>query len=201
MLSNYGVEAILCSNLKHPYALTYEHRKLFAERIELYDFFWYAEDDLLIQDFNLIWYFDVLESMWPNGCSAFVRTESRSDGTLVHTDSLSVVRRNAHQLLCLESRKFLVMDNQYHACWGLPQDLLKYLIKEEKYSIIENSNMMREHAASFLIWTLGKPGWIEISDNAAIHSNCMIKHLSNNYVNMPGTQHGKIAIDGIIILS
>ena len=80
------VEVITGLPAKNPKSLPFAHKRIFAERLEAYDLFLYAEDDILITQRNLHAYLRASQVLPPDRLANFFRTESDATGKLYFPD-------------------------------------------------------------------------------------------------------------------
>src|SRR4051812_20376066 len=67
---------------KNPWSLPFPHKKVFAERLEHYDFFVYSEDDMLMTETNLRALMKVNEVLRDDEIAGFLRSEKGQNGAV-----------------------------------------------------------------------------------------------------------------------
>jgi len=181
----------LHENLKHPFHLTWQHRKHFKENIDNYENFMYVEDDMLLPYENYLNYLENFKLLWPRAIPSFVRIETNGSGEEFITDA---TERQKLEIAFIEGKHFTTLKNPYHAFWIMPA-------KELKETMTANFNRLhesRETAASYPMWELLKTPLVEI-ENGQISKKCYSYHLPNNYTLSKESQFAKIKPNEIFI--
>ncbi len=184
---NYDkIKVFVHQNLKHPFHLTWCHRKHIIENIDNYENFMYIEDDMMIYFENYLNYLINFKTLYPKYVPAFVRIEEKNGEEFISDiptkqplDSIFIGDKFFHAF------PFPI---NYHAFWIMPQKELKESIKENFVQETEG----REFAAMYVGWELGKKALVEL-DKGLISKKCYSYHLPNNYV------EGKIKPEEIFI--
>jgi hypothetical protein len=176
--------------LEHPYHLTYMHRKHFLDNIDVYDYFMYVEDDMLIPYDAFNEYINNFDVLWDMGSvPSFIRIESYKNKQFA-TD---IINKQMIEPIIVNGKTFGTLSEPYHAFWIMPQKQLKESIN----SNFTKLNTSRENAASYPMWTLNKRPLIRIENNK-ISELCYSYHLANNYAPNPDTPFGKIEVKDIL---
>jgi hypothetical protein len=178
--------------LKHPYGLTWMHRRHFKSKIDLYDVFMYIEYDMKLPYQNYKNYLENFELLWPDGVPALFRIEEK-DGSLYNTEVSETQIYSKSNIKHIGNKQFIHSLRHplpYHAMWICPSKYLKEIMPPD-FVRIERS---REKAASFLIWEMLKNGHIEI-EKERVSPKTFVYHLPNNYSHDPTSSYGKITID------
>jgi hypothetical protein len=191
-------------NLIHPHYLTWMHRKIMNENLENFSHFMYIEDDIFLPFENYQDYLIKLDYLWPNYIPSFVRLEQK-DETYYNADAISVTKIKNKDILSINNKKFILLNNPYHGFWIMTQEILK---KYKLPNFTIDQKWIRESAASYGLspgnhpsacWKspdIQKKGLVEIVDYK-ISSKCYSYHLPNNYINN-NSKFGKIKLENII---
>ncbi|WP_018316138.1 bifunctional 2-polyprenyl-6-hydroxyphenol methylase/3-demethylubiquinol 3-O-methyltransferase UbiG [Bradyrhizobium sp. WSM2793] len=75
-----AVECLVGLPTKDPWSLPFLHKKLFLDRLNLYDLFIYSEDDILITEENISAFLDVGSALKEDEIVGFLRVEYGPDG-------------------------------------------------------------------------------------------------------------------------
>jgi hypothetical protein len=179
-----NIQVLVYKSLTHPWILTWQHRESFQENIDKYDFFFYTEDDMIIPFSHLQKYFDRMNSLWPHQVASFVRFEPLNDKVKLCVDAISKSKRLYSQII---QEKFLNLNNDYCACWGMERDMLKesFALKEFLFSSSISPCNIRIFASSWPTLQLQKVGYIELDSSFLIKPYCMIQHATRNYIRFP----------------
>lgn len=197
-------------NLDHPHKLAWCHRKTILNKIDDFDYFYYTEDDILLPYENFLSYFDKFDYLWEKGfIPSFVRIEKDNTGQTYNTDAFFPTKVPEDEILLLDNKRYITLDNPYHGFWLMPQKQLKTNI--HKFSLhTKEKKWIREIAASFGIkpgtcpyacWKsndLQKKSLIEINKENKVDSSCWSYHLPNNYYNNYQFRYGKIPLEEIV---
>lgn len=200
---SFHVDLVILSNLKkqlapdievlvglpnrNPWSLPFLHKKVFADRLELYDLFVYSEDDMLITEKNLRSFLEVTAVLREQEIAGFLRIEHGSRGNVnypevhghFHWDPTSVRSRGAYTLANFT--------NEHAAFYVLTQSQLRKCIRSGGFLVDphEGKYDLPCSAATDPYTQCGFEKLVPIShlDNFTIH------HLSNKYI-------GKMGVDG-----
>ncbi len=172
---------------KNPWSLPFAHKKLFVNKLEDYDLFIYAEDDILITEANVRAFLDATRVLREDEVAGFFRVEKGPDGMVSYPEAHS-----HHHWVTTSVRKRGVytlaeFTNEHAACYMLTQAQLRKAINsggfdvaphEEKYDLLCT-------AATDPYTQCGLTKLIPVShiDDFTVH------HMSNKYV-------GRIGVDG-----
>lgn len=206
---NSRIKTVVHDRLLDPFHLAWAHRKHFKREMDYYDVFMYVEDDILVPYENYLNYLDVFKIVWPNYIPSFVRTEEK-DGQLYCADALIRTRVREADILVFKGRRFITLDNPYHAFWVMPRDALKESMNCDFEKIYEGNKWIREIAASYGLmpgkrpcvrwgsYDIQKIGLVEVDRDMKISNLCFVKHTTNKYINDCEFNFGKIQIERII---
>jgi len=190
------------------FSLTWKHRHHMLEKINDYDIFIYIEDDILLPFENYKNYLENFYSLWPNYIPSFIRIETKNED-LYNTDAFVKTKFSSKEIISLNNKRFICLDNPYHAFWIMPKKELKESINQNFTKIIE-SMWMREAAASFGLkpgtcpyacWPsndIQKKGLVEITLRNKVSPMCYSYHLPNNYIDDYRVKFGKIKVEKIL---
>jgi hypothetical protein len=178
------VHVVVVQHLLHPHHLTWQHRKYMQDHQEGHDVVMYAEHDMLIMYDQICNYLHNLMHVWPEYVPGFLRYERSRDGTPYAVDVKKIQRK-----LVTLNHTYVVTHRTYQACWLLPTMLLKSVMLHDFCKIPASIDLTREHAASFVTWSLRKPVLLQMMTHQEISPNSCIYHASNKYVNDATQQH------------
>jgi hypothetical protein len=166
------------------------HRRHFLDNIDVYDYFMYVEDDMLVPYNAFNEYINNFDTLWDMGCvPSFIRIEAYNDRQFA-TD---IINKQNIEPIIVNDKTFATLSEPYHAFWIMPQKQLKESINSK----FTDLNTSRENAASYPMWTLNKNPLIRIENNE-ISELCYSYHLANNYAPNPNTPFGKIEVKNIL---
>jgi FAD/FMN-containing dehydrogenase len=187
-----NIQVFVHQNLKHPFHLTWCHRKHIKDSIDHYENFMYIEDDMYVPFENYLNYLENFKILYPKYVPSFVRIEEANGDKFIsdipekqRLDSINVGGKWFHRL------PFLM---NYHAFWIMPQKELKESMKPN----FEQYTDGREFAAMYVGWELGKPTLIEL-EKGLISKKCYSYHLPSNYALSKESKNGKIKPEDIFI--
>lgn len=190
------------------FSLTWMHRRHILENINNYDVFMYIEDDIFLSFENYKNYLENFYNLWPNYIPSFVRVEVK-DEELYNTDAFVVTKILQKDIIHFNDKRFVFLDNPYHAFWIMPKKELKESINSNFTNVIRDM-WLRESAASYGLksgtcpyacWPsndIQKIGLVEITDKNKISPMCYSYHLPNNYIDEHRVKFGKIKLDNIL---
>jgi hypothetical protein len=206
MKEKYGDKPITCfvhTNLVRNFDLTWKHRQHFIENIDNFDWFLYAENDMFIPRANFLNYkikFPILIKY--NAVPAFIRVEiNDKDNQFYISDCIRINYFNDSNIPLINNKKYVQLDNPYHAFWILPQYYLKNKIHDQLF-VKEISNYFDakhfpELGASYPMWQLGLKPLVELNSNNKIDPICWSFHLGNVSIHSD-TPYGKIRVSDIV---
>lgn len=203
------IEIFIHEKLSHPFFLTWTHRDHFIKKINEYEVFMYVEDDILVPYENYINYLKNFDLLWPNYIPSFIRIEEK-EGIFYNADCFYRTIAREKNIVKIENKKFIELDNPYHGFWIMPREPLKQSINEHFACVTEEKTWIREIAASYGLkpskkryakWKskdIQKPGLVELSEDYKVSNLCYSYHLTNKYINDQRFNFGKIKVDKII---
>lgn len=202
------IKTFVHDNLDHPFHLAWMHRRHIKREIRNFDVFMYIEDDMFLPYENYKNYLHLFDLLWPRFIPSFIRTEEK-DGWLYCADAFVKTRIRRNDVVELRGRRFVTLDNPYHAFWIMPQKALAETMNDNFETIYERT-WMREIAASYGLlpgkkhyacWPSYDPQWrglVEIDDKMRVSNLCCARHTTNKYINSNAFNFGKIRLDKII---
>lgn len=183
---NYGpgVEVRVGLPSKNPFSLPFAHKQLFYERMNDYDLFIYAEDDMLVTQRNVESFLRVSEALEDDEVAGFLRFERDPEGKMSYPD----VHLNYHwEPSSVRSRANFTLaffTNEHAACYMLTRPQLERAIKSGGFLVApyEGEYQMREAAATDPYTRCGLTKLICIShiDDFLLH------HMPNKYIGQLG---------------
>ncbi len=203
-------DVVVPTLLGHPYLLTWTHflpfRRLIAED-ETVTHFLYVEDDILIQPHNVAYWLHGREALRTSGLyPSFLRYELKDGEPLPYSSDVM-------SITSIDDLPQVTIDTGYAYC-NLPfpyQGTYLYdreLMREHLDGRSSNPDFgqwgIRERAAQGLTFQNVPPGFTSRNlvgynlDRCEIDPDCLVHHLPNNYVTMPGTELGKTLVRDII---
>lgn len=175
-----------------PHSLTWAHRERFAQHQDEFDYFLYAEDDILITERNLMAWIEANEALGNDETlvPAFFVRETAPDGRpnypQVHASfhwAPPVIEAGAH--------RFCHFTNVHPACCMLSQRQLKRAIASGKYVAGPHWSgpyATRELACSGAFYECGLTSLVDLS---RFHE-MTVEHLPGNYVGVLGVGREEI---------
>lgn len=195
-----NIDVVVHDELDHPYLLTWMHRRHFKKDINEYDYFMYAEDDMIVKEESFNEYIKNFNLVWPRYVPSFIRVEEL-DGVKYNVDSTEVEVATKNNIIRVDGKTFLSLKYPYHAFWIISKDPLRKSLNRAftRPKFLDNKyTMCRELAASYPMWQLFKKPIVMLDSRHQIDERCFSFHISNNYSNDPSTLHGKIQVDQLI---
>jgi 2-polyprenyl-3-methyl-5-hydroxy-6-metoxy-1,4-benzoquinol methylase len=180
----FGTECLVGLPARNPLSLPFAHKKLFADRRDLYDLFIYSEDDILITERNLRAWLNVNALLAPDEIAGFLRVEFGSNGELnypdvhahFHWDPSSVRRRDNYTLAHFT--------NEHAACYVLTREQLHRALISGGFDVApyEGKYDLACTAATDPYTQCGLTKLIPVShlDEFTVH------HMSNRYIGKMG---------------
>tara|TARA_B100000029_G_scaffold482605_1_gene532901 strand:+ start:578 stop:1591 length:1014 start_codon:yes stop_codon:yes gene_type:complete len=201
----------------HPFLLPWAHFDIMKKKVanDKFTHFLFIEDDILISKKNVIYWVKSREALRPfNLIPAFLRTElKKSENNVYSTDALKKVKFDQMPKV-FSSQNDLAFtnvgkDSSYQGCYFMDKDLmLEHLngpSSQPDYGFfkkeIRENFPTREKANLGLMYADVPFGFLNrhvvpVSINKKkVYDYCLIKHLSNRFVNDENSKHGKIKIN------
>jgi len=187
----------VADDLLHPFHLAWQHRRYIQDHLGEYDVVMYVEHDMMITGDQVDNYLENIQHMWPDYCPALVRYETSCNGDMVAVEAAawSINKLKFVELNAMYADVGLL----YSACWILPTVLLQQVINNSFCTMDAPVWGIREHAASFVNYTLKKPLLLQLMPGEMrISPLCLIHHASNKYVNLSNSCFGKTKISELL---
>jgi hypothetical protein len=94
-----GAEVLVGVPTRDPYSLPFAHRRLFADNLDQYDLFIYAEDETLLTQRNIHAFLDLQQELGDTEILGFMRSETCADGTGYRVDGMSPMRATVDSMI------------------------------------------------------------------------------------------------------
>jgi 2-polyprenyl-3-methyl-5-hydroxy-6-metoxy-1,4-benzoquinol methylase len=120
---------------KNPWSLPFGHKQLFAERIDEYDLFIYAEDDILISQQNIEAFLLASEILPDNLLPGFVHGETDDAGNLYYDPIHSHFHWDPASVGTTGDYTFAFYTNEHSACFLLTREQLKRAIQSGGFMV------------------------------------------------------------------
>lgn len=184
------IQVVVHDNLKHPFHLTWMHRQHIKYNINNYDNFMYLEHDMYLPFKNYLNYLDNFKILFPACIPSFIRIEELNHEKYI----VDVTHKQRFTEYYIEDKKFINLNEPYHAFWIMPQ---KELLENINPNFVRVSTI-REEAAYYPMQDLQKMALVEVENNN-ISNKCYSYHLTNNYVNLKNSPYAKIKVKDLFI--
>ena len=123
-----GVEVVVGLPTNDPRSLPFAHKRIFAERLERYDLFIYAEDDNLITQRNIDAFLHATDILPKNELAGFLRTETDSEGKLYFSEPHEHYHWDASSVCSRGEYTFAFHTNEHSGCYVLTREQLRSAI-------------------------------------------------------------------------
>jgi SAM-dependent methyltransferase len=120
-----GVEVVVGLPDKNPWSLPFTHKRLFSERIDQYDLFIYAEDDILITQRNIEAFLRATTALPADVIAGFVHAEKDDSGSLYFDPVLSHFHWDPASVRSAGDYTFAFFTNEHSACFLLTREQLR----------------------------------------------------------------------------
>lgn len=171
--------------------LTHTHKQIFTQNIELFDYFLYIEDDILLRECSVDLFMEEAKILPSNFVCGFLRYEYKKDDEeycylidchpehSIHRRGNGIIRTNYQ----IAGNDYLELHNVHQGCYLLSREQLLFVIKGGLYFHDHRSGGyagILESAASDVYF---RCGIVKVTPRNKIN-NLLIHHLPNKYVNM-----------------
>ena len=183
---DYGNDVRVLTGLpsKDPWSLPFGHKKLFAENVDRYDLFIYAEDDTLIRKENILAFLRATDTIGDEFVPGFVRYELYPKAKKNYPD----VRDNYHwvpgSVRTSGEYIFAKFSNDHSACYILTQAQLRKALASGGFLVLPHSGRYD------LICAAGTDPYTQCGFRRIVCLSHLrefeLHHLSNAYVNRVG---------------
>jgi hypothetical protein len=208
--STYQLEILAPKLLGHPYLLTWCHQQIFKDRIKedtTTSHFMYIEDDIVITPENIEYWLEGREILRSVGLiPSFLRYErSARNSEMFATDLTRKVNPLIAPKACLDSKEYAYMNlpQPYQGMYLLDRELMEEHLNSSSSSPDFGPWPIREKATQGITFlNVPRPyssrNVIGYSiSTKAIDKRSLIHHATNNYVDDPGSQLGKVPINNL----
>lgn len=122
------VEVVVGLPSKNPKSLPFAHKKIFADRLELYDLFVYTEDDILITGRNMKALLQASSVLRNDELLAFVRSECDAQGNIYYPDVHAHYHWDPASASGKDGYTFARFTNLHSGCYVLTREQLRRAI-------------------------------------------------------------------------
>lgn len=171
---------------RNPRSLPFAPRSLFADRIDSYELFIYAEDDTLITDRNVEAFLESAKTLEENEIAGFLRHEVGEDGRTFVSTVHSHFHWDVSSVRTRGGRTYARFTNEHSACFMLTRRQLRRAIDSGGFLVGPHAGRyaMLESAATDPYTQCGLLKLICVSDPR----DFIVKHLPNKYVGTMGLE-------------
>ena len=179
-----GAEVLVGVPTRDPYSLPFAHRRLFADNLDQYDLFIYAEDDTLLTQRNILAFVDLQRELGDSEILGFMRSETSPDGTDYIVTINHHFRWLPESVVQRGSGLFAEFSNQHSGCFIATRKQLGRAIASGGFLVPPRSVMygMLETAASDIYTQCGLRRLISLSRI----DEFIVPHLANKYYSRMG---------------
>lgn len=147
---DFGPDIQVIAGLPHknPRSLPFAHKQIFADRMESYDLFIYAEDDNLITQQNIDGFLRAANALPETELAGFLRTERDSNGQLYFSEPHNHFHWDPSSVCSRGEFTFAFYTNEHSGCYMLTREQLRRAIRSggfllpfyhEKYPPLETA--------------------------------------------------------------
>jgi len=179
-----GAEVLVGVPTRDPYSLPFAHRSLFADNLNNFDLFIYAEDDTLLTQRNVDAFLDLQRNLGDLEILGFMRSETSADGTDYIVSVNHHFRWLPDTVVQRGSGLFAEFSNQHSGCFMATRRHLAHAIDSGGFLVPPRSRMygMLETAASDIYTQCGLRRLISLSRV----DDFIVPHLANKYYSRMG---------------
>jgi len=169
--------------------LTHTHKQIFTQNLELFDYFLYIEDDILLKESSVDLFMENINILPHNMVLGFLRYEYKKDSDymyLIDCHPEHSVHRGGKQIIrtnyTIGESDYFELYNVHQGCYLLSRNQLILAIKSGWYFHDHRYGRyagILEYAASDVYW---RCGIIKVTPRNKINE-LLIHHLPNKYVN------------------
>ena len=178
-------EVALHENLADPFKLTWMHRDRLKAVINDFDYFMYAEDDLLITPASMRLWHARLAALKAHGyLPGFLRVEENRGGALVSSDFTRAA--SVKDVVTIDGQAYLYTPFPYQAFWIYDKVMMTEFINSEVYETGQPDFPTRECMASGFAYKKVAGEWqsrilLPLDDRGAVDQRCFVYHMPSNY--------------------
>jgi hypothetical protein len=180
-----GVTLVVGLPAEDPCSLPFAHKRLFAERQDVYDLFLYSEDDILIREENIAAFLEATLVLPDGEVAGFFRYELDAEGNRSYPDAHAPYDWVPGSVRTWGRYTFASFSNHHSACYLLTRQQLARAIRSGGYLVPAHATWcdMQVSAATDPYRQCGITRRLCIShlDRFLVH------HIPNNYVGVLGT--------------
>lgn len=172
-------------DLDDPFKLTWRHRDRMRAVLDQFDYFMYAEDDLLITPDSVRLWHDRLEALKPMGyLPGFLRVELNRNGTLVASDFATGA--DADLVRTIDGKRYLASPFPYQAFWLYDKATMLEFVESDLYENGEAGSPVRECMALGYTYEATPDGrrsrhLLPMNDQGQVDPHCYVFHMPSNY--------------------
>lgn len=176
------------SSLSHPFHLTSRHRLYFAKNIGKFTHFMYTEVDTVMPPATFSRQFREAGMLWaqkPPAVRTFTRMCTRNSTLTNDSAGFFDIRyaSSPRDVLIIDGRHFVTPNSTYAACWVYPRDVLKAIMKTErwdtasaKYTTPTGLNAIRELQSK----PLHNAALVPLDSDMRVPSDAYVWHLGGS---------------------
>lgn len=196
-LPNVHIVVHDCSLMMHPWHLTWAHRPLLKSQIGKYDVFMYNEDDILVTQNNIDYWFEYNPFAISLGKDlGFIRIETDNFENEFVVDLLHGEKHDGRWKY--GNTDFAILRRNYRGFWLYNSHLMEYFSNTNGFCSMPNyTDQCRENAARGMQHEYYTKTIVPIIDGK-LHMDSRVYHLSNNYWGDPNTRHAKVSFEDTI---
>jgi hypothetical protein len=178
-------EVVLYEKLADPFKLTWMHRGHLKAAINDFDYFMYAEDDLLITPASIRIWHERLAALKAHGyLPGFLRVEENREGALVASDYMRTA--SAKDIVTVDGQSYLHTPFPYQAFWIYDKATMRAFIDSEVYETGQPNFDTRECMASGFTYKKVAGEWrsrhlLPLNEHGVVDPRCFVYHMPSNY--------------------
>ncbi len=128
-----SIEVIVGLPSKNPWSLPFAHKRVFAERVDMYDLFIYAENDILIKESNVEAFLRVTSMLPEDKIAGFMLYEDDPVNKKNHVDVHGGFHWDPKSVEIIDGCTFAHFTNEHSACYLLTKEQLRKAIASGGY--------------------------------------------------------------------
>jgi SAM-dependent methyltransferase len=179
-----GIEVVVGLPTKNPWSLAFGHKKIFADRVDLYDLFIYTEDDILITERNIDAFLQVSTVLPDEEAVGFFRKEIDRNGILHYPEAHGSFHWDPQSVRSVGEYTLAFFTNEHSGCYILTQRQLQKAIASGGFLVPPHAGRydMACSAATDPYTRCGLKKFICISH----FDDFLVHHIPNKYVDEYG---------------
>ncbi len=185
-----GAEVVVGLPSRDPYSLPFAHRRLFAENVEQYELFIYAEDDTLITEEQIDSFLTLEANLKDDEVIGFIRSETNPEGNRVITSIHHHFRWLPETVVTRGGELYARLSNEHSGCFIATKQHLRKAIASGGFLVEPHRGRygMLESAASDIYTQCGLKRLICLSRIQEF----IVPHLANKYYPQMGIPVGEL---------